>query len=232
MDSVDRFPPLSLELPPGFPPPLAAAGVPVRRIDLSRGELMRKSYHILAGLTAFAIRAVSPMTMVIVLIGFVVWNTFVWRFVPRSFRAMWRPTEHTKGVPSGIVVYCISVLALCIIFYNHMWMTAAIWGVLAFGDGMATIVGCTTGGPRLPWNTRKGLYGSLAFVLFGTLGAAALIAWTRGVGFVPALPLAASLALACAVAESLPLPVDDNITVPLAGAVALPLLAMVPFLAI
>jgi dolichol kinase len=124
------------------------------------------------------------------------------------------------------------VLGLCIVFFNHMWMTAAIWGVLAFGDGMATIVGRTTGGPRLPWNISKGWYGSLTFVLFGTLGAAALIAWTRGVPFLPTLPLAASLALACAVAESLPLTVDDNITVPVAGAIALPLLAMVPFLAI
>jgi dolichol kinase len=218
MDTVDTFP----LLPP--------AVVPLRRMDLSRGELMRKIYHISAGMTAFAIRFVSPIAMVIVLIGFVLWNTFIWRFVPGSFRKMWRPAEQTKGMPSGIVLYCVSVLVLCIVFFNHMWMTAAIWGVLAFGDGMATIVGRLTGGPRLPWNIRKGWYGSLTFVLFGTLGAAVLIAWTRGIPFLPTLPLAASLALACAVAESLPLPVDDNITVPLAGAIALPVLVMVPFL--
>jgi dolichol kinase len=231
MDSIEHFAPIAIELSGLFPPPIDAGATP-RRIDLSRGEMMRKSYHILAGLTAFAIRFVTPMTRVIVLIGFVLWNTFVWRFVPSSFRRMWRPTEHTKGAPSGIIVYCISVLALCIVFFNHMWMTAAIWGVLAFGDGMATIVGRAIGGPRLPWNNRKGWYGSLSFVLFGTLGAAALIAWTRGVPFLPTLPLAASLAIVCAVVESLPLPLDDNITVPLAGAIALPLLAMVPFFTI
>jgi dolichol kinase len=230
MDTIDTFAPVTLKLPAILLPPMPEAAAQPRRMGLSRGELMRKIYHISAGMTAFAIRLVSPITMVIVLIGFVVWNTFIWRFVPASFRRMWRPSEQTKGLPSGIVLYCISVLGLCIVFFNHMWMTAAIWGVLAFGDGMATIVGRLTGGPSLPWNKGKGWYGSLTFILFGTLGAAALIAWTRGVPFLPTLPLAASLALACAVAESLPLPVDDNITVPLAGAIALPLLAMVPFL--
>ena len=103
-------------------------------------------------------------------------------------------------------------------------MAAALWGVLAFGDGMASFVGQSLGGPRLPWNRSKGWAGFLGFVVFGTLGTAVLIAWTSR------LPLSASawhwprtlgvalaLNLLCALVESLPTTLDDNLTVPLGG---------------
>jgi dolichol kinase len=221
MDSMDHSAALS---PDGF---LA----PPQTTTLS-GEIKRKAYHIMAGTPAFALRVVSPVTMVIVFLCLLLWNTFIWRVLPDSYRAMWRPNEHTKGVPTGILVYCIAVIALLLTFSSHKWMAAAVWGVMAFGDGMAGLVGRFAGGPRLPWNGSKGWYGSLAFVLFGTLGAAALIAWILRVSFAGVLPIAAALSLACALVESIPWRFDDNVTVPLTGAIALPLLLMVPALAI
>ncbi|HEX6736789.1 MAG TPA: DUF92 domain-containing protein, partial [Vicinamibacteria bacterium] len=91
------------------------------------------------------------------------------------------------------------------------------------------------GGPRLPWNPRKGWAGSLAFVVCGALGAAVLTAWTLrlplGSAFAPGggggggiLAVMLPLALFCALVESLPTTLDDNLTVPLAAALALPLL--------
>jgi uncharacterized protein (TIGR00297 family) len=98
--------------------------------------------------------------------------------------------------------------------------------VLALGDGMATLVGRTLQGPRLFWNHEKSVSGFLAMIVFGTLGAAVLIAWTRHE------PLSASiafmglgLAVACAWAESLPSTLDDNFTVPLVGAITIELLS-------
>jgi dolichol kinase len=59
-----------------------------------------------------------------------------------------------------------------------------------------------------------------------------VIAWTLHGRFLSALPIGLALASICAAVESLPLPIDDNITVPLAGALSLPLLAMLPALAV
>jgi len=233
MDSVNHFASLPVTLSGDLvPPPAGVTDAPVQASGLSRGELFRKAYHIQAGFAAFAMRAVSMNFIIVLMSILLLWNTFIWRVLPAKYMTIWRPTERTKGMPSGILLYCMSVLALCGIFYNHKWMAATIWGVLAFGDGMATIIGRAAGGARLPWNRNKGWWGSLTFLVFGTLSAAALIAWSLHGSFVGALPLAAALAAICAFAESLPLPVDDNLTVPFVGAIALPLLAMVPALAI
>jgi uncharacterized protein (TIGR00297 family) len=69
-------------------------------------------------------------------------------------------------------------------------------------------------------------------VVFGGLGAALLIAWTSRLPLdlqawhVPrTLGVALALAVICAIVESLPTEVDDNLTVPLVGALSLPLLA-------
>ena len=144
-------------------------------------------------------------------------------------KGMWREHEHGRGYPLGILLYPLAVLALILVFHDRLELAATIWGILAFGDGMASLVGQALGGPRLPWNARKGWAGFAAFVLFGTVGAAVLMGWTLR------LPVSAwaspwivgltlPLAVVCALVESLPTTLDDNLTVPLAGAVLLPLL--------
>lgn len=219
------------------PPPAAeAAPAPGRRLT---GEMIaRKLFHINGGTLTWFIRWLRPTTI----IGFTVFLLILNRWImPRlatgktfwHWERFWRESERKKGTPSGILVYCISIVVLSIVFFDAKWMTAAVWGVLAYGDGMAELVGRAVGGPRLPWNAKKSWAGSLAFVLFGGVTASGLIAWTLpGVFFADAAALGFALAAVCALAESLPIPVDDNITVPLAGAVALPLLAMVPALSI
>ena len=62
--------------------------------------------------------------------------------------------------------------ALILVFHDRLWMAAAGWGILAVGDGMASLVGQAVGGPRLPWNERKGWAGLVSFVLFGAAAAA------------------------------------------------------------
>jgi uncharacterized protein (TIGR00297 family) len=106
-----------------------------------------------------------------------------------------------------------------------------VWAVLAWGDGMASIAGLALGGARLPWNAGKSWTGLFAFVVFGAAGAAAFTGWTLRLPpanwFSPRiLGLAVPLAIVCALVESLPTTLDDNVTVPLTGAVTLPLLTM------
>ena len=125
------------------------------------------------------------------------------------------------------------MLGLILFFWHALWMAAALWGVLAFGDGMATVVGQTRGGTRLPWNREQGLGGLPRLRrLRHAWRAAVLMAWTSRLPLELAswhaprtLGLAFCLALVCALVESLPTTLDDNLTVPLAGALVLPLFA-------
>jgi glycerol-3-phosphate acyltransferase PlsY len=86
--------------------------------------------------------------------------------------------------------------------------------LLALGDPVAALAGRAAPGPRL-WG--KSPVGTLAFLAAGLAGAGAWVIWTG-------LPLHWSLvaaAVVAAVVEFLPLPVDDNLSVPLAAGVTL-----------
>ena len=199
-------------------------------MGLSRGELLRKVVHVGCGGFAFLLRDLSPPQAAALAGAAFVFN---WQVLPRiGGRALWRSTEQERGYPRGILFYPLSVLALILYFWSSLWMAAALWGVLAFGDGMATFLGQSVGGPRLPWNRDKGWAGFLAFVIFGALGSAFLIAWTTRLPLdlfawhAPrTLGVALVTTLACALVESLPTTLDDNLTIPLAGALVLPLVA-------
>jgi uncharacterized protein (TIGR00297 family) len=130
-------------------------------------------------------------------------------------------TEETALSPgeralTGIVLYPISVLALILIYRNHLHVAAAAWAIMALGDGMATVAGESLGGPALRWNRQKTWAGSLSFVIAGTAGAYVLTRWIA-----PEIPadktftVCAAAALLGAVVESLPIALDDNLTVPL-----------------
>jgi uncharacterized protein (TIGR00297 family) len=179
---------------------------------------------------AFLLRVLTPPQAALLAASAFLFN---WQVLPRiGGRALWREADQSEGYPLGILLYPLAVLGLVLYFWNALWMAAALWGVLAFGDGMASIVGQALGGPRLPWNPRKGWYGFLAFVFFGALGAAVLMAFTARLPLDPrswhaprTVGVALALALLCALVESLPTTLDDNLTVPVVGALTLPLLA-------
>jgi uncharacterized protein (TIGR00297 family) len=198
-------------------------------VALSAGELSRKVVHIAVGEFAFLLRDLRWPEAAAMALAAVVFN---WQVLPRiGGRRLWRDPEHGAGYPLGILLYPLSVLGLVLVFRHDLWMAAAIWGVLALGDGMASIAGQAMGGPRLPWNPRKGWAGFSAFVLFGAIAAAVLTGWTLRLPMASwasprILGLAVPLAVACALVESMPTALDDNLTVPLAGACVLPLLAM------
>jgi uncharacterized protein (TIGR00297 family) len=199
-------------------------------LALSRSELLRKVVHIGCGGFAFLLRDLAGWQAAAMAIAAFLFN---WQVLPRiGGRELWRQGDRDKGYPRGILLYPVAVLGLVLFFWSSPWMAAAMWAILAFGDGMASLVGSTLGGPRLPWNPRKGVIGSLAFVVFGALGAAVLIAWTSRLPLdlqawhAPrTLGVAFALAIVTAAVESLPTTLDDNLTVPLVGALALPLLA-------
>jgi uncharacterized protein (TIGR00297 family) len=199
-------------------------------VSLTRGEAARRVVHVACGAFALLLRFLSwPQAAALAITAFL----FNWQVLPRLFgRSMWRSADVARGYPVGILAYPLAVLGLVLVFRDRLWMAAAGWGILAVGDGMAGLVGQLAGGPRLPWNERKGWAGLVAFVVFGTAAAAFLAAWAGRLALDPAAPhwprtlgVALALALFCALVESLPTTLDDNVTVPLATALALPLLA-------
>jgi uncharacterized protein (TIGR00297 family) len=199
---------------------------------IGAGELKRKLVHMGVGGFAFLLRYLAwPQAALMALCAFL----FNWQVLPRAGgKSLWRGAEQERGYARGILLYPLSVLGMILFFHSdeRLWMVAAVWGVLAFGDGMASLVGQAVGGSRLPWNRDKSWSGFLAFVVFGTLGAGLLAAWTlhlplHSLADARIQGLALPLALVCALAESVPTTLDDNLTVPLVGTVFIALLAPV-----
>jgi uncharacterized protein (TIGR00297 family) len=187
------------------------------------GEWKRKFIHIGVGGFALALRFLTPLQASLLATSAFLFN---WQVLPRiGGKSMWRSGELVKGHARGILIYPLSVLGLILVFHDRLWMAAAIWGLLALGDGMASIIGQSLRGPRLPWNDSKGWLGLIAFVLFGTLGAFGLAVWTKP-DLDPARTFTTVLALAflAGLVESMDTTLDDNFTVPAAAAVILPLL--------
>jgi uncharacterized protein (TIGR00297 family) len=185
---------------------------------LTRGELARKVVHMGVGTIAFSLRFLGPLWAAVLAAGALGFNLFL---LPRiGGRKLWREHEVASGTSIGIILYPLTVLLLILVFYQRLEVAAAAWGILAFGDGMASVAGMSLGRRKLPWNPRKSWMGSLAYVLFGTVAAAALLIWTapnqgRAYGWAFALVVCFATALLAAALESLPQGLDDNLGVPL-----------------
>ena len=96
---------------------------------------------------------------------------------------------------------------------------------------MATLVGRAVGGVRWPWNRDKTLAGSLAFVA-GAAAAVILLLWCRPESLPrePALFLASiafAAALAAAAVETIPVRLDDNLSVALTAGATLWLASLI-----
>jgi dolichol kinase/phosphoserine phosphatase len=111
------------------------------------------------------------------------------------------PIFHAAGIAFSLIVFPVSVGYAAI-------------AVHTLGDSSASLVGKRWGSVRIPYNRGKSVEGSLVGMLFAFLGAVVFVdPVTAAVG-----------ALAGISVESLPLPLDDNLLVPLAAGVAMWLL--------
>jgi len=205
----------------------------------AHSERARQWVHIASGGFALLLRLLTWPQAALLAIVALAFNAAV---LPRvGGRKLYRPEDATRGFPLGILLYPVSVLALILIFRTRLDLVAAAWGVLACGDGFATLVGRAvsdgrTAHPswirrRLPWNPEKSIAGTVAFVVCGGVGAVALAAWTRpaidpppSTTFVIAAPVAA--AIAAAFVESIPIRLDDNVSVPATAAAVLWLVSL------
>jgi uncharacterized protein (TIGR00297 family) len=163
-------------------------------------------------------RAAAALAVVALL-----FNLFV---MPRIGRGIYRDAE--KARDPGIVAYPAMVLVLILLFRMELAAAAALWGMMAFGDPAATIVGKAVGGPRLPWNRGKTAAGFLAYAVVGAIAAGALGQWVYLKSGIPELAPILHAALVFlpvtfvgAFLESLDSGLDDNWVPPLPCAVVM-----------
>jgi len=191
-----------------------------------RGELLRKALHLLALSIPIGMLHVTRPTALAVLwplalaaLGADVlrarWPAFH-RFIQRLFGGMMRPEElPPPGGPvaiNGATWVLLSSALLATLFPLPLAATA--FAVFMVGDAAAAVVGRRFGRHRWP-GSRRTIEGSLAF-----FGAALLTALFFPIPLLHGV-LAALLATAL---EVLPLPLNDNLRVPLAVALLLWLL--------
>jgi uncharacterized protein (TIGR00297 family) len=156
----------------------------------------------------------------------------VWVLPQVGGRRLLRPSDVARGYPPGILVYPVAVLLLILAFPRRPDIAAAAWGILAFGDGAATLVGRRARSRSLPWNRQKTVAGTLAFVVAGGAAGAALAWWCRPVVVPPpyvwfSVGAPAIAAVVAALVETIPIRLDDNVSVPASAAAVLWALSLV-----
>ncbi len=144
----------------------------------------------------------------------------------RIFTVTQRSEEAGKAVAPGKFLYAASVFFLILLLPGQYFIVAAVWANLSVGDSISNLAGRRFGRTVLPWNPKKTWVGMVAAFVFSTIAAFILLLWT-GFPVTPvnpgmtALTLAIAASLVCSIAETLPLPIDDNVTICLVGALCL-----------
>ena len=195
----------------------------------AHSEDARKLVHVAMGALALLLRFLPWWQAVILAASAVCFNMWLLRRVTRG--RLHRPSEAEWFAP-GIVFYPASVLLLLLLLPGRPDIVAAAWGIMAAGDGAATLVGRRSRGARVPWNRDKSLAGSVAFVVAGGAAGSFLGWWCRPPVMPPpyewfslAAPIVA--AIAAAAVETVPIKLDDNLSVPSSAALTMWSLSLV-----
>ena len=193
-------------------------------------EDVRQWVHIAFGCGALLLRYLDWYQAVVLAAFAVVFNIRLLKVVARG--RLHRPAELGQRLPAGLVLYPTSVLLLLLMLPQRPDIVAASWGILAFGDGAATLAGRRFGVRKWPWNRQKSIAGSVALFLAGGTAGSFLAWWCREplvpppyLWFSVAAPFVA--AFAAASIETVPIRLDDNVSVPLSAAAVLWVLALV-----
>ena len=200
-------------------PALSHDGIAV----FTENEVRRRLWHILPGLLPFVVYGLIPegpisgfvlsllMCLAIGLSGLVV------RIYPTIARA------GEQNGPLNAVTYAAVPLGLILLFPAEQQLACVVLVVLAFGDGMATLIGLLWGKAKLPWNAEKTWIGSTAFLLCsGPM--ATLVYWLLArpaVSWWIAAGCGGGTAFLSMLVESIPSATSDNLRVSGTAAMAI-----------
>ncbi len=190
--------------------PTSAAGSPAA----SRHELTRKGCHVAFGLAALLLPFMSRPAALAAAAAALAFNALL---LPRlGARAWFREDERSLGFSPGMLAYPAAVFGLLLVC--ELPVAAAVWALMAFGDGCAGALGTWLGGPALPWNRAKSWAGLAGFLAGGAPAAVGMYAWCAPGATTGALLACAATAVVAALVESYPVRFTDNVTVPLVAA--------------
>ncbi len=177
-------------------------------------SLFRPALHAATGLGALALGVLPrPWALVCAGLGMLAgWVVFPLTGMEKKLR---REGEPFLG---GLRTYPLAVLGL--VYLLPPAEAAAAWGVLAFGDAAAAIVGTRVKAPALFGHPKATWSGSSAYLLVGGLAAWGLsrgvvaLADSSGVvaaGAAPSIGICFLAAGAATILDLVPLPPDDNV---------------------
>lgn len=122
---------------------------------------------------------------------------------------------------NGLTIYLSVVMLTLIIF--PLWIAGCCLVNLSFADGFASIIG-EREKFKLPWNKKKTLEGSLGFIFVSSVSCFLVMSFLSPLSFDKIVLFTLTTSLIASFTESLPIKLDDNISVPLVTGIVLNLL--------
>jgi uncharacterized protein (TIGR00297 family) len=184
-----------------------------------QSELKRKAVHIGSGFFAILLRWLNWWQAALLALLAFIFNVLI---LPRvGGKKLYRDDDHLRGYPLGILLYPFSVLLLILFLPYNLHIVGAAWGIMAWGDGMASPIGKKFGRAKIPWNNDRSYAGSFAFLIFGSAAAIFFTFWIRKIVPEPVIwygiliPILA--AFIAALIETIPTGLNDNLTVPVSA---------------
>lgn len=190
---------------------------------LGPNEFRRRLWHYAPGVLALLAAAIpyyEPVP-ILILIAAALFAFGLAAVAVRHQHSICRATE--RSCHTAIWGYAVAVVPLFLLFPRQPELPLTVTGIIAFGDGSATLFGLLLGKRRLPWNKHKSWVGSTAFILAAT-PMAMLIYWADSIphpSLVQAGLCAGVSVLVAALVESLPIRLNDNAFVGTSAAVTL-----------
>ena len=113
-----------------------------------RTELLRKLVHVGSGFIAITLAWLTWQQALGLAVAALVFNALI---LPRiGGKALHRAEDLRRGHAFGIIMYPLSVVILTLVFRERLEFVAIGWALMAFGDGMASVIGSLAGRHRLP----------------------------------------------------------------------------------
>lgn len=192
---------------------------PRRRVFPSKNEIIREIIHACAFTIPFLSSLMGQYTvaLLIVIVTFLYAISQLAMMEGKNVAIVSSVIRHAATnvelyeFGTAPIFFALGILLVLLLFSAPV--SSAAIAIFAFGDSAAAILGRIVGKRKLPFNKGKTLEGSIIGFFFGFLGATF---------FVNPLKALAGAAVAMLV-ESLPLPLNDNLTVPLTAGVVLSL---------
>ena len=185
------------------------------------GETKRQIEHMLPLGFAFLLPWLTLLQAVALCFGAAFYGLFV---SGRINREGVREDEKRRGWSIGKLSYALVVLVLILLFQGRIHIACGAWAMLSLGDAASNLAGRAWGKTLVPWSGSRTWIGLAAFTVSSWLGSLALVWWAASItghllpGFGTVAGICLAAAVVAAVVETLPLPLDDNLTSPLAAA--------------